>query len=89
MKSMTGYGYAEHRDRQVHLVLELKSYNNRYLDISMSLPPSLSRLEPRVREYLGSRIARGRVELFVRVTDLDEAMEVMIDRKVVGTMSVS
>ena len=83
MKSMTGYGYAEHRDRQVHLVLELKSYNNRYLDISMSLPPSLSRLEPRVREYLGSRIARGRVELFVRVTDLDEAMEVMIDRKVV------
>lgn len=83
MKSMTGYGYTEHRDHQVHLVLELKSYNNRYLDISMSLPPSLSRLEPRVREYLGSKIARGRVELFIRVTDLDEEMEVMVDRKVV------
>lgn len=83
MKSMTGYGYVEHRDRAVHLVLELKSYNNRYLDLAMSLPPYLSRLEPRLREFLTERIARGRVELFVRVTDLEEKLEVIVDRQVV------
>jgi uncharacterized protein (TIGR00255 family) len=83
MKSMTGYGYVEHREGSVHLVLELKSYNNRYLDVAMSLPPYLSRLEPRVREFLASKILRGRVELFIRVTELEEELDVMVDRKAV------
>jgi len=83
MKSMTGYGYVEHRDQAVHLVLELKSYNNRYLDLATSLPPYLNRLEPKLREFLTSKIARGRVELYMRVTDLEENLEIIVDRETV------
>lgn len=80
---MTGYGYDDYRDHSVHLVLELKSYNNRYLDIATSLPPTLSSLEPRVRAFLSQRIARGRVELYLRVTDLEESFDITIDRPAV------
>lgn len=84
MKSMTGYGYVEFRDHAVHLVLELKSYNNRYLDLSMSLPPYLTRLEGRLREFLMARVARGRVELYMRVTDLEENLDIIVDRQTVS-----
>ncbi|HUX20518.1 MAG TPA: YicC/YloC family endoribonuclease [Spirochaetia bacterium] len=83
MKSMTGYGYVEYRNEAVHLVMELKSYNNRFLDLAMSLPPYLNRLEPRMREFLATKISRGRVELYVRVTELEEELDVIVDRKAV------
>lgn len=83
MRSMTGYGYVEHRNESVHLAIELKSYNNRYFDLAMSLPPYLSRLEPHLREFLSTRISRGRVELYMRVTDLQENLDVVVDRRTV------
>jgi len=61
MKGMTGYGYSEFQNEQIHITLEMKSYNNRYLDMQISLPPFLNPLEPRIREFLASRMERGRV----------------------------
>ena len=34
MISMTGFGHGEHRDEPVHMVLEMRSYNNRYLELA-------------------------------------------------------
>jgi len=84
MKSMTGYGYGEAGSSRFHLSLEIKSYNNRYLDISVNVPPSLSPLEPRIRDFLGSRVARGKVEVFLKLKDLEEDLSVIVDPGVVG-----
>ena len=54
MKSMTGFGHAELRDQNQQMVLELRSYNNRYLELTINLPYALKQLEPRVREWLSS-----------------------------------
>jgi uncharacterized protein (TIGR00255 family) len=83
MKSMTGYGYVEYRSNAVHLIMEIKSYNNRFFDLAMSLPPYLYRLEPRLREFLAAKISRGRVEFSMRVTELEEELDVIVDRKAV------
>jgi uncharacterized protein (TIGR00255 family) len=83
MKSMTGYGYGELPTPKFHLGLEIKSFNNRYLDIYVSAPPSLSPLEPRIRDYLGSRIIRGKVEVYLKVKDLEEDVTVTVDPRVV------
>jgi len=80
MISMTGYSYREYQDERVNLALELKSYNNRYLDIVVNAPPFLSPLEPAIRNYLKSRIVRGRVEISLRVKELEEDLEVYIDQ---------
>ena len=42
---------------------ELRSVNGRFLDLSLRLPDELRGLEPALRELIGSRIRRGKVEL--------------------------
>ena len=85
MTSMTGFGHGEHRDNRVQLVLEIRSYNNRYLDLSINLPYSLKQLEPRVREFLSSHIQRGKVEFYLSVIELEEESEVFVDHARVRT----
>jgi len=69
MVSMTGFAFGETSVGSVRVTAELKSYNNRYLDLIVSLPPALAPWEPAVRETLSSSIARGRVEFTVRLKD--------------------
>ncbi len=83
MKSMTGYGYEEYQDTSIHITIEIKSYNNRYLDLGLNLPPPLSPLEPRFREYFSSRTQRGRVELCLRMRELEENLSVILDKNTV------
>lgn len=79
MTSMTGFGHGETRDPSVQMVLEIRSYNNRFLDISLNLPYSIKQLEPRIREFLSARIQRGKVELYLSALELEEGAEVLID----------
>ena len=79
MTSMTGFGHGEHRDSRLHMILEIRSYNNRYLELAINLPYSLKQLEPRVREYLSTRMIRGKVEFYLGVTELEDDSEVYVD----------
>ena len=83
MKSMTGFGVGEHRDEKRQLSMTLKSYNNRFLDLFVYLPPGLSVLEPQVRRYLSERVLRGRVELSLKYVELQEAPRASLDRSAV------
>lgn len=80
MKSMTGYGYAESQDEKIHLILEIKSYNNRYLDIVLNQPVFLNALEPEIRKYISERAERGRVEIYLRVRELEEDVVFHLDK---------
>ena len=84
MKSMTGFGYGEYQDENVQLSLELKSYNNRYLDISINLPPALGPLEQRIRDYIADRMVRGHIDLYLKMRDLQDDVRVSLDRGVVN-----
>jgi uncharacterized protein (TIGR00255 family) len=55
--------------------VEVRSVNHRYSDISIRTPKSLSFLEERIRQYIQSRINRGRVDVYVsfEMGDLKEA----------------
>ncbi len=79
MKSMTGYGWIDTQNESLQMSVELKSYNNRYLDININLPPFMSLLEPELRAYIKEKIVRGRVELYVRVKELEEDLDVILD----------
>lgn len=83
MKSMTGFGFSEQHDEKTHISLDLKSYNNRYLDIITNIPSILNPLEPKIREWLSERINRGRVEIHIRYRELEEQLSVILDKNVV------
>ncbi|HET6452168.1 MAG TPA: YicC/YloC family endoribonuclease [Spirochaetia bacterium] len=79
MISMTGFGHGEHRDTRAQMVLEIRSYNNRFLELSINLPYAVKQFEPRVREYLSSRVQRGKVEVYLSVLELEDSSEIVVD----------
>ena len=60
--SMTGYATASKEFAFGTLSVELRSVNHRYLDVQFRLPDDLRAIEPVLREALGERIGRGKVE---------------------------
>lgn len=83
MISMTGYGYSEVQNEARSFSLELKSYNNRYLDIIINLPPFLSPLEPIIRDIIGKKVSRGRVEFYLRYHELKDSLKLVLDESAV------
>lgn len=83
MKSMTGFGYSEYKDEERRVSVDLKAYNNRYLDIFINLPQHCTGLEPRLRDIISQEVTRGRVELSVKTRELQEDLEIFLDEKAV------
>ena len=79
MRSMTGFGRAEHATPRWRIAVEIRSYNSRYLELNMSVPAGYAELEPRLRAEFAGRVARGRVELSLALLDLTDAVQVNVD----------
>ena len=79
MRGMTGYGRAEHATEARRIAVELKSYNSRYLEVQVNVPPGYGELEPLLRALITERVRRGRVELSLSVADLTDAVQVSAD----------
>jgi uncharacterized protein (TIGR00255 family) len=63
IKSMTAYGRGEFEAPNQKWVVEFRSLNHRFLELSLNLPKRLWGLEDRLRKLVKSRIPRGRVEM--------------------------
>ena len=72
MFSMTGYGKGEYRGGNLEIVVEAKSVNNRYLDLSLKCPRLFTPYEELIRSVVREHISRGHVEVFVSYTDRRE-----------------
>ena len=73
VRSMTGYGkgFAENSDARV--TIEMKSVNHRYLDLNIKLPKKLNFLESVVRNKIGERIFRGKVDVYITLLEHSDA----------------
>jgi uncharacterized protein (TIGR00255 family) len=63
MKSMTGFGRGSVAGDNFNVAVEIKTVNNRYLDIHLRLNQELSPLEMTIRKIISGRLSRGRVDL--------------------------
>ena len=80
MYSMTGYGRGAASLEGRELTIELKSVNNRFLDIGMKLPRQLSFLEDGLRKLLNDALSRGHIDVFVNYRNLrSDAKTVRVD----------
>lgn len=69
MKSMTGYGRAEYKENQIEISVEIRSVNNRNLDLNAKLPRALFAYEDVIRKCVQEKLRRGRVDVFVSFKD--------------------
>lgn len=65
MKSMTGYGLGEQKDENFQIKIEIKSVNNRYLDINPRMPRFITYTEEDVKSLIKKKSNRGKVDVFI------------------------
>jgi uncharacterized protein (TIGR00255 family) len=63
---MTGYGRGEIEENGLRISAEIKSVNNRFLEVAVKLPRFLAPLESEIREAIHKKVSRGR--LFVDIS---------------------
>ena len=89
MNSMTGYGYEELVEEKLFLSVEIKSYNSRFLDLSINLPSSLSRLENFFREKVTAAVVRGKVDVYIRLREEEPATTVLVNQEAVRSYATA
>lgn len=69
MLSMTGYGRGEYKDGGVELCVEVKTVNNRYLDVAVRAPRIFITFEDVIRSAVREKLTRGHADVFVSFSD--------------------
>src|ERR1700730_17141374 len=65
MKSMTGYGRSSLVGEEFAVSVDLKTVNNRFLDVHLRLSSEISSLEARVKRRITLLLSRGRVDVTI------------------------
>jgi uncharacterized protein (TIGR00255 family) len=74
MKSMTAYARSEKTADKTNISTEIRSYNSRYLDVSLRIMHGFNVLEEKIKALIIEKIARGRIEMSLQINDgSDEA----------------
>ncbi len=80
VKSMTGYGRYEQMYGSRKISVELKSVNHKFLEFSCRVPRTMAFLEEKLKGYVQSRVARGKIDLYLCVEgENDQPADVQIN----------
>ena len=82
MNSMTGYGRAKLEKEEREYIIEIKSVNHKYSDITIKLPRNISYLEEKIRKTILSKVSRGKIDVFVSYTNYGiEGKKVVLNKR--------
>ena len=82
IKSMTGYGRGRVLADGLDVSFEVKSVNNRYMDLNIRMPRVYAPLEERVKALVGAAISRGKVDVYIGVEHLNgECVQLSLNRE--------
>lgn len=83
MKSMTGYGRGECTLYDRKFVVEIKSVNHRYNDVTVKMPRTMLYFEDGIKKIIGAKVFRGKTDVFVSFESFsDEDVSIKINNVV-------
>ena len=85
MTSMTGYAYEEVTLENAVVSVEIKSVNSRFLDLTVNLPSYLNALEAEFRSKIAAKVARGKVDVYMRIKETHNEGQVTVDTQLART----
>ncbi len=80
---MTGFGRGTVAENNFSIAVELKTVNNRFLDVNLRLAADLQNLESTIKRIIGNRISRGRVDVNLQY-DRNDEMSFELNRPMIG-----
>ena len=75
--SMTGFGRCELSVGTRDMIVEIKSVNHRYFEFSCRTGRGYSFLEDKLKKYVSERVSRGKVDMYVSITENDDTSVVV------------
>lgn len=82
MKSMTGFGRSKMEVNSREYIVEIKSVNHKYSDISIKLPRNIMCFEEKIKKIVLNNISRGKVDVFVTFNNYsEEGKNVIINKE--------
>ena len=80
IRSMTGYGRAQMMVDSMSITVELRSVNHRYFEFNSRVPRNYGFLDEKLKNFIGSLVARGKVECYVSVENLEDSeVEILVN----------
>jgi uncharacterized protein (TIGR00255 family) len=79
IKSMTAFGRDEYVLGDRVYTAEIRTLNNRYRDFNLRLPKVLQAIEDEIRNQIGARVRRGRIEVTIQIEKNGKAEEYHLD----------
>ncbi len=64
---MTGFGQSRHIDKDVEILVELKSVNHRFLEVNLKSPEIKSEDEEYFKKTISKKLKRGKVDIYIKV----------------------
>lgn len=86
IRSMTAYASAEANTSVGTLTCELRTVNHRYLELSPRMPEDMRIFESSLRERIGVRLSRGKVDVVVRRGE-SRSESLQVDSTMIGRLS--
>jgi len=82
--SMTGFGREGCKNKELEVSVEVRSVNNRFWDVTLRTPKSLSTHEQAIKDVTRKYIARGRIGIYVSVKSVNpENLGIQLDHDLV------
>ena len=82
---MTGFGKAEIALDKLHIIVELRSLNSKYLDLSVKVPSFLKEIELKARKTIKEKLERGKVELLIHYEKNKENTAVTLNKEQISS----
>ena len=65
IRSMTGFGRGTFANDEREYIVEIKSVNHKYADVSIRMPYVLSFLEDKIKKHILEKVARGKIDVSI------------------------
>src|SRR5215470_15567080 len=87
ISSMTGFAAVTRPTEMGALLIEIRSVNSRFLDLSLRIGDELRSLEAVVRETIAGRVARGKLDCRVALQRQSPVQQVAIDSDALAALA--
>ena len=79
--SMTGFGKSEVTIGHLHINIEIRSLNSKFLDLTLKIPTVFKEIDSLLRSILKNELKRGKVELTIHYEKINPISKITINKE--------
>ncbi len=79
--SMTGFGKSEVTIGHLHVNIEIRSLNSKFLDLSLKIPTVFKEIDSSLRSIIKNELKRGKIELAIHYEKINPSSKITINKE--------